>query len=129
MRINKKIKTILLIIFSLSIIVLVTYFIMLNQVGKAFESIGESLNVPSETLKELHIGTIRYQLIYSPGAAFTSREWAVVANREHEKKLLLHISAHDGQIKDIAEFNLEVHHSGEKPPREFETRGISLDGD
>jgi hypothetical protein len=27
-----------------------------------------------------------------------------------------------------AEFNLEVHHSGERPPREFETQGISWDG-
>jgi hypothetical protein len=30
--------------------------------------------------------------------------------------------------KALAEFNLEVHHPDERPPREFETQGTSWDG-
>ena len=101
MKSKKALSITFLIIFSFASL----YYLFLWDLGKTYESIGESLNVPTRTIKTISIGEDVYALFYSAGTAYTSHEWWVKKNGN----LIYHINSHDGQIDDLIIKNGKVY--------------------
>jgi len=92
-------------LFPAIIFLVFLYIIYLRWFLTVIDEAFETLNIPSELLQTLDFEESKYELWYTPGSGFTSRELWV----KKVRKIIFDISANDGVVTNISIENSSVH--------------------